>query len=114
MAMCFILSLVGLVSCGSYAGEVVIYFFPPEMNIENCIMNSPKVLIHPYVSSLIMLINATGMLQALSSLVPPWHKKKQPMCADTVKRALRQPVPGWQGMWKDLGRLLGQLSPPMA
>jgi len=47
-------------------------------------------------------------------VVSSWCKRKQILGEAILKRALKQPVPGWQGVWKDLSRFLGQLSAPIA
>ena len=75
---------------------------------------APEVLVHPHVSCLILLVNTVGMLGVLWNVVSSWCRRKQILGEAILKRALKQPVPGWQGVWKDLGRFLGWLSPPTA
>lgn len=45
--------------------------------LEGLIMQTPKVLIHPYVCILVFLFNITGILWALWNLVSLWHKRRQ-------------------------------------
>jgi len=86
----------------------------PGIYVGGFIMQAPKVLVHPYVSCLILLINTVGILWVLWNLVSSWCEGKQILGEVTVKCALKQPVPGWRGVRKDLGRFLGQLLPPIA
>ena len=83
-------------------------------DVDGFIMQAPDVLVHPYVSCLILLINTIGILWVLWNMVSCWCKRRQLLGEAILKCALRQPVPGWQGVWKDLGRFLGRLSPPIA
>ncbi|GAB0207263.1 hypothetical protein GRJ2_003191900 [Grus japonensis] len=86
----------------------------PGIDVDGFIMQAPKVLVHPYVSCLILLINTAGILRVLWNLVLSWFKGRQLLSEAILKCALRRQVPGWQGVWKDLGRFLGRLSPPIA
>jgi len=47
-------------------------------------------------------------------VVLSWCKRKQVLGEVILKCALKQPVPEWQGVWKDLGRFLRWLSPLIA
>jgi len=87
---------------------------PPGISVDGFIMQAPKVPVHPCVNCLITLINTVGILWILWNMVSSWCKRKQILGEVILKCALKQPVPGWQDVWKDLGRLLGQLSPPIA
>ncbi|XP_074713429.1 uncharacterized protein LOC141938453 [Strix uralensis] len=78
------------------------------------ILQAPEVLINSYVSSLILFIDAICLLWAVWSSLGFWCKRRQILGERIPKCALRRPVPGWQGEWKDLGRFLGRLSPPVA
>ncbi|GAB0209721.1 hypothetical protein GRJ2_003437800 [Grus japonensis] len=84
------------------------------MDVDGFIMQAPKVLVHPYVSCLILLINTVDILWSLWNLILSWCKRRQLLGEAILKCALRRPVLGWQGVWKDLGRFLGRLSPPIA
>lgn len=68
----------------------------------------------PYVSCLILLINTVGISRGLCNLVSSWCKRRQFLGESILKCALRRLVRGWQHAWKDLGKCLGWLSPPMA
>ncbi|XP_075595208.1 uncharacterized protein LOC142599193 [Balearica regulorum gibbericeps] len=117
MVMCMALASMLLLCWGSYLVEMMgeyISLSLPAFDVDGFIMQAPKVLVHPYVSSLILLIHTAGILRVLWSLVLSWFKGRQLLSEAILKRALRQPVPGWQGVWKDLGRFLGRLSPPIA
>ncbi|XP_054671609.1 uncharacterized protein LOC129202590 [Grus americana] len=117
MVMCMALASLLLLCWGSYLVDMMgeyISLSLPGFDVDGFIMQAPKVLVHPYVSSLILLINTAGILRVLWSLVSSWFKGRQLLSEAIVKRALRQPIPGWQGVWKDLGRFLGRLSPPIA
>jgi len=50
---------------------------------------------------------------SLWNVVSSWCKRKQILGDAILKCALKQLVPGWQGVWKDLGRFLAWLSPPI-
>lgn len=45
--------------------------------------------------------------------VSSWQKRRF-LGEATLTRTLRRLFPGWQGVWRDLGRFLGQVSPPRA
>ncbi|KAM9590504.1 uncharacterized protein ACIBXB_005765 [Morphnus guianensis] len=85
----------------------------PGIDVDCFIMQAPEVLVHPYVSCSILLINTGGILWVLWNLVSSWYKRRQVSGEAILKCALKRPVPGWQGGWKDLGRFLGRLSPPI-
>ena len=117
MAMCFVLALVALLCCGSYLVEKMREYISlslPGIDVDGFIMQAPEVLVHPYVSCLILLINTIGILWVLWNMISSWCKRRQLLGEAILKCALRRPVPGWQGVWKDLGRFLGRLSPPIA
>jgi len=78
--------------------------------VDGFIRQAPKVLVHPYVSCLILLINTVSILWVLWNVVSSWCKRKQILGEAILKCALKQPVPGWQ----DLGRFLEWLSPLVA
>jgi len=117
MAMCFVLVLTALLYCGSYPVETMSEYISlslPGISVGDFIRQAPKVLVHPHVSCLILLVNTIGILWVLWNVVSSWCKRKHILGEAILKRALKQPVPGWQGVWKDLGRFLGRLSPPIA
>lgn len=88
----------------------------PKIDVSGFIMQAPTVIAHPYLSCLILLIvltNVIGTLWDLWNLVWSWCKRKQTLSREILKCTLRHPLPGWQGVWKDLDRFLGWLSPPV-
>ena len=117
MALCFALALMALLCCGSYLVEKMREYISlslPGIDVDGFIMQAPEVLVHPYVSCLILLISTIGILWVLWNPVSSWCKRRQLLGEAILKCALRRPVPGWQGVWKDLSRFLGRLSPPIA
>ena len=108
VAMCFALALMALLCCAEGA------IFLSRIDVGGFIVQAPEVLVHPYVSCLILLINTVVILWHLWILVSSWYKRRQLLGKVILKLAKRQLVPGQQGVWKDLGRCLGQLSPPIA
>jgi len=117
MAVCFVLVLTALLYCGSYLVETMrecISLFLPGISVDSFIRQAPEVCVHPHVSCLMLLVNTVGILWVLWNVVSSWYKRKQILGEAILKRALKQPVPEWQGVWKDLGRFLGWLSPPIA
>lgn len=59
-----------------------------------------------------LLINTVGTQWGWWNLVSSWRKRF--LGEATLKRTLRQLFPDWQGVWRDLSRFLGQVSPPRA
>lgn len=116
VSMCFVLAVMALLCCGSYLVEEMrehISLSLPGIDVNGFIMQAPEVLVHPYVSCSILIINTGGILWVLWNLVSSWYKRRQVLGEAILKCALKRPVPGWQGIWKDLGRFLGRLSPPI-
>ncbi|XP_039240626.1 uncharacterized protein LOC120323903 [Pipra filicauda] len=114
MALCFSLALMALLCWGTYLVETMReYISLPGTDVDTLIMQAPAVLVHPYMICLI-LISTVSILWCLWNLVSSWYKRKQILNEVMSKCALKRPVPGWQGVWKDLGRFLGRLSPPIA
>ena len=66
----------------------------PGIYVGGFIMQAPKVLVHPYVSCLILLISTVGVLWVLWNLVSSWRKRKQILGEVLLKCALKRPVPG--------------------
>jgi len=117
ITMCFLLVLTALLYCGNYLVEMMreyISFSLPGMSVDVFFRQAPEVFVHPHVSCLILLVNTVGMLWVLWNVVSSWCKRKQILGEAILKHALKQPVPEWQGVWKDLGRFQGWLSPPIA
>ncbi|GAB0177976.1 hypothetical protein GRJ2_000262900 [Grus japonensis] len=115
VAMCFALALMVLLYWRSYLVKMREYISLPllRIDVDGFITQPPKVLVHPYVSCLILFINTLGILWVLWNLVSSWCRRRQLLAEVILKCALRQLVPGRQGVWKDLGRFRGQLSPPI-
>ena len=117
MTMCFALALMPLLSWGRYLVEKMREYTSlsvPRSDVDGFVMRGPEVLAHPYVSCSILLLNTVGILWVLWTLVSPWCKRRQLLCEAIQKCALRRLVPGWQCVWKDLGRFLGWASLPIA
>jgi len=117
IVMCFVLVLTTLLYCGSYLVETMREYIPlslPGIYVDGFVMQAPEVLVHPDVSCLILLINTVSILWVLWNVVLSWCKRKQILGEAILKCPLKQPVPGWQGVWKNLGRFLGGYSPPIA
>ena len=73
MAMCFTLLLMAFLCWGSYLVERMrecISLFLPRIDVGGFIMQVPKVLVNPYMSCLILLINTVSLLWGLWNLVP--------------------------------------------
>jgi len=62
--------------------------------LDSFIMLAPKVLVSPYVSCLMLLINTLSILWVLWNVVSSWCKRKQILGETILKCALKQPVPG--------------------
>lgn len=62
---------------------------------------------------LMLLINTVGTKWGWWNPVSSWRKRRF-LGEATLKRTLRQLFPDWQGVWRDLSRFLGQVSPPRA
>jgi len=117
IVMCFLLVLTASLYCGSYFVEKMREYISlslPRISVDGFIRQAPEVLVHPHLSCLILLVNTAGILWVLWNVVSSWCERKQILGEAILKRALKQSVPGCQGVWKDLGRFLGQLSPSIA
>ena len=86
MSMCSVLALMALLCCGSYLVEEdeermemreYISFSLPGIDVNGFIMQAPEVLVHPYVSCSILIINTGGILWVLWNLVSSWYKRRQ-------------------------------------
>ena len=84
-----------------------------RIDVDGFIMQVPEVLGHFYMSCLMLLVNTISILWGLWKVVSPWCKGRQLLGEAILKCALRQPVPGWQCVWKDLSRSPGWISPPI-
>lgn len=73
------------------------------IDVDGFITQVPEVLVHPYMSSLILLISTISILWGLWNLVSSWRKRRLILGEAIRKCALRLRGPGWQGAWKDLG-----------
>lgn len=100
----------------SVGGRKCISLSLPKIDMNGFIMQAPMVIVYLYLSCLILLIvltNTIGTLWDLWFLVWSWCKGKRTLRMEILKFSLRHPVPGCQGVWKDLGRFLGWLLPPV-
>lgn len=94
-------------------------FFLPRVNltIDDLLLQAPMVIANLYISFLILLIILANTIVTLWNswnLSSPWYRSKQPLGEELLKSALMYPVPGWNSVWRDLGRFLGWLSPLIA
>ena len=90
--MCFALALMALLCCGSYLVEEMrehISLSLPGIDVNSFIMQAPKVLVHPYVSCSILIINTGGILWVLWNLVSSWYKRRQVSGEAILKCALK-------------------------
>lgn len=98
-------------------------FFFPRLNfsIDGLVTKAPMIFSNPYLSSLVvvlLLIHATEILLRFGKAVQYWLPcyrtgRTSRDITGTLERALKGPVPGWQGLWMNLGRFLGRLTPPI-
>lgn len=117
MALCSALILMALLRWGSCRVGMMREYTSlslPEIDVNAFKMQAPTVFAHPYISCLILLIVLTNTAGTLWGLWNSVSGKKQTLGDEILKCALNYPVPGWQVVWKDLGRCLGWLSPPIA
>ncbi|XP_061852038.1 uncharacterized protein LOC133625402 [Colius striatus] len=111
-----ILLLMNLVCCGSYLVEAMgqsTSFSSARTDLDNSVTQTSQVLSHPYTRVLILLINMVGILYILWNLESSGYQRVQICDGNMLKCPLKRPVPGWQGMWMNLGKFLGRLSPPV-
>jgi len=72
MTTCFVLVLTTLLCCGSYLVELMREYISlslPGISVDGFIIQVPKVLVHPHMSCLILLINTVGILWVLWNVV---------------------------------------------
>lgn len=73
----------------------------------------PEVLVHSHE-----LFNTDSspcrIAYSLCNLVSPWCQRRQLLGQERLKCVWTKQIPGWQGVWKDLGRILEWLSCPTA
>jgi len=103
MAMCFVLTLMALLCCGSYLVERMREYISlslPRTGVNGFIMQAPEVHVHPSVSCLILLINTVDIL-ILWNLVSSWCRRKQLSGEAILNCALRHLLPG--------GRVCGRI-----
>lgn len=85
--------------------------FPSGTDMAAFVAQAPEVLAHPYLSC---LINVLAFCRVRRNWFWSGVKRKQFVGEVTRKCAFRPSIAEWQGVWQDLGRCLGWLSPPIA
>lgn len=75
---------------------------------------SSEVFVHLYKSCLVPLSFVGFSLGMWNLISSTWYKSEQLVGEATEKCALGRMIPGWQGVWEDLSRCAGQLSPLIA
>ena len=65
-------AVLGELSCGEDEG--IISLFLTGTDVDGFIMQVPKVLVHPHVSCLILLMNTVSILWGLWNLMLAWGK----------------------------------------
>lgn len=98
----------GLAVLGGLPVEMVSLLLP-RVDVDGFIMRFLRFLLS-LVSSLILVINTVC---SLWNLVSSWCRRGQLLGQERLKCVWTKQIPGWQGVWKDLGRFLEWLSCPI-
>lgn len=102
MAICFALALMALLCWGRVLVKKMRKYMSlslPETDVGGFIVQAPELHVHPSVSFLILLINTVCILWILLNMVLSWRKGRQLLRKVIEESALRQLVPGCQGVW---------------